>query len=38
MWVPPYIGPAVIEAETRKQFGEVRTEMLRRSAMLRPQT
>jgi len=38
MWVPPYIGPALIEAETQKQFGEVRTEILRRSAMLRPQT
>lgn len=38
MWVPPYIGPALIEAETRKQFGEIRTEILRRSAMLRPQT
>lgn len=31
LWVPPLIGPAVIEAETRKQFGEIRTEILRRS-------
>jgi hypothetical protein len=38
MWVPPVIGPAVIEAETQKQFGEFRAEILRRSAMLRPQT
>ena len=36
MWVPPYIGPAVIEAETQKQYGEIRAEILRRSAMLRP--
>ena len=38
IWVPPVIGPALIEAETKKQFGEFRTEILRRSAMLRPQT
>jgi hypothetical protein len=31
MWVPPVVGPALIEAETRKQFGEIRTEILRRS-------
>jgi len=31
MWVPPLIGPALIEEETRKQFGEIRTEILRRS-------
>ena len=31
IWVPPVIGPALIEAETRKQFGESRTEILRRS-------
>jgi hypothetical protein len=30
IWVPPVIGPALIEAETRKQFGEIRTEILRR--------
>lgn len=33
MWVPPLIGPAVIEAETRKQFEEIRAEILRRSAL-----
>lgn len=38
MWVPPLIGPALIEAETQKQFGEIRTEILRRSAIVRPQT
>ena len=32
IWVPPVVGPAFIEAETRKQFGELRTEMLRRKA------
>lgn len=38
IWVPPYIGPALIEAETQKQFGEIRTEILRRNAMSRPPT
>jgi carbon monoxide dehydrogenase subunit G len=32
IWVPPVVGPAFIEAETRKQFGELRTEVLRRKA------
>jgi hypothetical protein len=32
IWVPPIIGPALIESETRKQFGEMRAEMLRRQA------
>jgi hypothetical protein len=32
VWVPPVIGPAVIEAETRKQFQEFRAEILRRKA------
>lgn len=31
VWVPPLIGPALIEAETRKQFAEIRAEILRRS-------
>ena len=31
VWVPPLIGVALIEAETRKQFGEIRAEILRRS-------
>ena len=33
MWVPPLIGPALIADETRKHFGELRTEILRRSAL-----
>lgn len=32
VWVPPIIGPAVIEAETRKQFAQLRTEIMRRKA------
>ena len=32
IWVPPMIGPAFIEAETRKQYQELRAEMLRRKA------
>ncbi|HTS23395.1 MAG TPA: SRPBCC family protein [Casimicrobiaceae bacterium] len=32
VWVPPVIGPAVIQAETRKQFEEIRAEILRRMA------
>jgi hypothetical protein len=35
MWVPPVIGPALIEAETRKQFGEIRAEILRRNSLAR---
>jgi len=38
VWVPPVLGPAMIEAETQKQFGEFRAEILRRSAMARPQS
>ena len=38
IWVPPYIGPALFESATRKQFGEIRKEILRRSASARPQT
>jgi hypothetical protein len=37
IWVPPIIGPALIEVETRKRFGELRTEILRRAAMIHPQ-
>jgi hypothetical protein len=37
IWVPPIIGTALIEAETQKQFGEIRAEILRRSAMRRLQ-
>ena len=29
-WVPPLIGPAVLEGETRIQYGEFRSEILRR--------
>ena len=38
VWVPPMVGPAMIEAETQKQFGEFRAEILRRSALVRPQS
>ena len=31
-WVPPLVGPALIGGETRKQFADIRTEILRRSA------
>src|SRR5258708_25625814 len=29
-WVPPLVGPAVIAGETRKQFEDIRNEILRR--------
>ncbi len=32
MWVPPGIGPAIIEARTRQQWQEFRAEILRRAA------
>jgi uncharacterized protein YndB with AHSA1/START domain len=32
MWVPPVVGPALIEMETRKQYGEIRDEIVRRAA------
>jgi hypothetical protein len=32
MWVPPGIGPALIEAETRRQYADIRDEILRRAA------
>jgi len=32
MWVPPIIGPILIEAETRTQFQELRAEIMRRKA------
>ena len=31
-WVPPMLGPSLIEAETRKQYTELLTEMERRAA------
>lgn len=30
-WVPPVVGPVLIEDETRKQYGEIRDEIVRRS-------
>ena len=33
VWVPPGIGPALIESETREQFSDVRNEILRRKAI-----
>jgi hypothetical protein len=32
-WVPPLIGPAIIESETRTRFEELRAEILRRKAV-----
>jgi hypothetical protein len=29
--VPPGIGPSLIETETRKQYGEIRAEILKRA-------
>lgn len=29
-WVPPVVGPAMIESETRKQYGELIAEIVRR--------
>jgi len=31
MWVPPVIGTAFLESETRKQFHELRNEIMRRT-------
>jgi len=33
-WIPPLIGNAVLEAETRKQFQEFRVEILRRKGAI----
>jgi hypothetical protein len=35
MWVPPVLGPMLIADETRKQYGEIRDEILRRSPAIR---
>ena len=35
-WVPPVIGPAMIETETRKQYTQLIAEMTRRQAAERP--
>lgn len=32
LWVPPIIGPALIEMETRRQFQQLRMEIMRRKA------
>jgi Polyketide cyclase / dehydrase and lipid transport len=32
MWVPPILGTAFLESETRRQFAELRSEILRRSS------
>jgi len=32
-WIPPLIGTAVLETETRKQFAEFRAEILRRQGL-----
>ena len=32
VWVPPLLGPALIQGETRKQYAEIRAEILRRAA------
>jgi hypothetical protein len=32
MWVPPVVGPMLIEDETRKQYGEIRDEVVRRNS------
>jgi uncharacterized protein YndB with AHSA1/START domain len=32
MWIPPLIGDAFLKSETRRQFSELRREMLRRAA------
>jgi hypothetical protein len=31
MWVPPVVGTAFLESETRRQFHELRTEIMRRT-------
>jgi hypothetical protein len=36
IWVPPWIGPAIIAAGTRRQWQEIRTEILRRKTVERP--
>jgi hypothetical protein len=36
MWVPPVIGTAFLEAETRRQFHELRNEIMRRTMAPKP--
>jgi len=33
IWVPPVVGPSLIAAETRKQYGEIRDEIARRAKL-----
>lgn len=33
VWLPPVIGTSILESEARKQFGEMRAEILRRKAL-----
>ena len=33
VWVPPGIGPAIIESETRDQFNDMRNEILKRKEL-----
>jgi hypothetical protein len=35
-WMPPMIGPAVIESETTKQYSEIAAEIVRRQAARQP--
>jgi Polyketide cyclase / dehydrase and lipid transport len=36
LWIPPVIGPTLVAAGIRKQFGEIRDEILRRTALAAP--
>jgi uncharacterized membrane protein len=36
MWVPPVVGTAFLESQTRRQFFELRGEILRRAAAAKP--
>lgn len=36
LWIPPVIGPHLIAAGIRRQFGEIRDEILRRAALAAP--
>jgi uncharacterized membrane protein len=36
MWVPPVVGPSMVESETRKQWQQIRAEMLRRAQETAP--
>lgn len=36
LWIPPLIGPLLVAAGIRRQFGEIRDEILRRHALASP--